>query len=213
GMTVARRRRAQGNATRRPSVETGRSGWLRLERGEASRHSPTLKDQETEMSKIRINELARELEIKPKVITDYLPEIGVTDKKSHSSALDEDVANKVRERFHSTGEEQGSEPRVTEVRVAGPPRAAPHVAEQAPAGPAAPPSPPAGKPPTTSSAGSAAPLRVGPVPPTRAPAPPTRGWPPSTGVGTKTREAPQARAGAAPEARAPGRAPEPAAAP
>ncbi|PYV04435.1 MAG: hypothetical protein DMG26_07430, partial [Acidobacteria bacterium] len=58
------------------------------------------------MSAIRINELARELEVKPKAITDYLPEIGITDKKSHSSALEEDVANKVREHFHSAGEER-----------------------------------------------------------------------------------------------------------
>src|SRR5207237_8358270 len=133
GMTVARRRRAQGNATRRPSVETGRSGWLRLERGEASRHSPTLKDQETEMSKIRINELARELEVKPKVITDYLPEIGITDKKSHSSALEEDVANKVRERFHSAGEEQVAEPQVAEPQVA---QKAPAIPQPAPPSPA-----------------------------------------------------------------------------
>ncbi|MBZ5605121.1 MAG: translation initiation factor IF-2 N-terminal domain-containing protein, partial [Acidobacteriia bacterium] len=39
------------------------------------------------MSKIRINELARELEVKPNVILDLLPELGVTDKKTHSSSL------------------------------------------------------------------------------------------------------------------------------
>ena len=60
------------------------------------------------MSAIRINELARELEVKPKAITDYLPEIGITDKKSHSSALEEDVANKVREHFHSAGGDKRS---------------------------------------------------------------------------------------------------------
>ena len=36
------------------------------------------------MSKIRINELARELEVKPNVILDLLPELGVPDKKTHS---------------------------------------------------------------------------------------------------------------------------------
>ncbi len=46
------------------------------------------------MSKIRINELARELEVKPNVILDLLPELGVTDKKTHSSSLDDDVALK-----------------------------------------------------------------------------------------------------------------------
>ena len=84
------------------------------------------------MTKIRINELARELEIKPKVITDYLPEIGVMDKKSHSSALDEDVANKVRERFHSAGEEQVAEPQGAEKAPAVPPPAPPSPAKAAP---------------------------------------------------------------------------------
>ena len=39
-------------------------------------------------NQIRINELARELEIKAKVLIDFLPEIGVTEKKTHSSSLD-----------------------------------------------------------------------------------------------------------------------------
>ena len=38
------------------------------------------------MSKIRINELARELEVKPSRILDLLPELGVQDKKTHSSS-------------------------------------------------------------------------------------------------------------------------------
>ena len=44
------------------------------------------------MKKIRINELARELEVKPGVILDLLPELGVQEKKTHSSSVDEDVA-------------------------------------------------------------------------------------------------------------------------
>src|ERR1700736_6680411 len=39
-------------------------------------------------NQIRINELARELEIKAKVLIEFLPEIGVTEKKTHSSSLD-----------------------------------------------------------------------------------------------------------------------------
>src|SRR5262245_23809253 len=54
------------------------------------------------MSKIRINELARELEVKPGVIIDLLPELGVSDKKTHSSSLDDDVALQLRQRI--TGE-------------------------------------------------------------------------------------------------------------
>jgi translation initiation factor IF-2 len=44
------------------------------------------------MSKVRINELARELEVKPNRILELLPEFGVDEKKTHSSSIDEDVA-------------------------------------------------------------------------------------------------------------------------
>ena len=55
------------------------------------------------MKKIRINELARELEVKPGVILDLLPELGVQEKKTHSSSIDEDVALELRRRL--TGSE------------------------------------------------------------------------------------------------------------
>src|SRR5581483_8744595 len=48
------------------------------------------------MKKIRINELARELEVKAHEILERLPELGVTEKKTHSSSVDEDVAIKLR---------------------------------------------------------------------------------------------------------------------
>src|SRR5271155_5476728 len=51
-------------------------------------------------NQIRINELARELEIKAKVLIDYLPEIGITDKKTHSSSLENDRAELVRKHFN-----------------------------------------------------------------------------------------------------------------
>ncbi len=60
------------------------------------------------MSKIRINDLARELEVKSKTILDVLPEIGVTEKKTHSSSLEEHEAEKLR--AHLRG---GSEASVT----------------------------------------------------------------------------------------------------
>jgi translation initiation factor IF-2 len=46
--------------------------------------------------KIRINDLARELEVKAKVILDVLPEVGVTEKKTHSSSVEEDEAERIR---------------------------------------------------------------------------------------------------------------------
>jgi len=51
------------------------------------------------MKKIRINELARELEVKPGAILDLLPELGVAEKKTHSSSVDEDVAVLLRKRL------------------------------------------------------------------------------------------------------------------
>ena len=58
------------------------------------------------MSKIRINELARELEVKPSVILDLLPELGVADKKTHSSSLDDDVVLNLRRRVAGMGAEE-----------------------------------------------------------------------------------------------------------
>jgi len=40
--------------------------------------------------KIRINDLARELEVKSKSILDVLLKVGVTEKKTHSSSIEED---------------------------------------------------------------------------------------------------------------------------
>lgn len=59
------------------------------------------------MKKIRINELARELEVKPGVILDLLPEFGVSEKKTHSSSIDEDVAISVKRRLFGENGENG----------------------------------------------------------------------------------------------------------
>src|ERR1039457_23241 len=48
------------------------------------------------MSKIRINDLARELEVKSKEILDTLTTVGVTEKKTHSSSLEDHEADLVR---------------------------------------------------------------------------------------------------------------------
>ena len=50
-------------------------------------------------NQVRINELARELEIKAKVLIEYLPEIGVVEKKTHSSSIDNSHAELVRRHF------------------------------------------------------------------------------------------------------------------
>src|SRR6266498_777414 len=46
--------------------------------------------------KIRINDLARELEVKSKQVLDVLEKVGVTEKKTHSSSVEEDEAERVR---------------------------------------------------------------------------------------------------------------------
>ena len=59
--------------------------------------------------KIRINDLARELEVKSKAVLDYLLEMGIADKRSHSSAIEDELAARVRAHFreHAAQEEKG----------------------------------------------------------------------------------------------------------
>src|SRR5215469_16492452 len=63
------------------------------------------------MSKVRINDLARELEAKSKAILDSLQHVGVTEKKTHSSSLEEHEAEKVRVYIRGSAESQGSSAR------------------------------------------------------------------------------------------------------
>ncbi|HUS19834.1 MAG TPA: translation initiation factor IF-2 [Terriglobales bacterium] len=55
------------------------------------------------MSKVRINDLARELEVKSKAILDVLPKVGVTEKKTHSSSVEADEAERVKKFFAGQG--------------------------------------------------------------------------------------------------------------
>ena len=74
------------------------------------------------MSKIRINELARELEVKPSVILELLPELGVKDKKTHSSSLDDEVVLNLRRRVTGTGapdEDEKQEPVIAQQESTG----------------------------------------------------------------------------------------------
>src|SRR6201981_651752 len=63
------------------------------------------------MSKVRINDLARELEVKSKAILDALPIVGVTEKKTHSSSLEEHEAEKVRAHIRGSSEAQSASAR------------------------------------------------------------------------------------------------------
>jgi len=48
------------------------------------------------MSKIRINELARQLEVKSREVIDKLHELGIAEKVTHSSSIDDDMAEQLR---------------------------------------------------------------------------------------------------------------------
>ncbi len=56
------------------------------------------------LQKVRINDLARELEVKSKVILDLLIKVGVTEKKTHSSSIEVDEAERVRKYYAEHGE-------------------------------------------------------------------------------------------------------------
>src|SRR5947209_12033371 len=65
------------------------------------------------MSKVRINDLARELEVKSKAILDALPLVGVTEKKTHSSSIEDHEAEKVRAHIRGSAEAQSSAARTS----------------------------------------------------------------------------------------------------
>src|ERR1700760_5002246 len=56
--------------------------------------------------KIRINDLARELEVKSKAILDALTKVGVTEKKTHSSSIEDHEAVLVRKYIQEHGTEE-----------------------------------------------------------------------------------------------------------
>src|ERR1700747_3639037 len=60
----------------------------------------------TDVNQVRINELVRELEVKAKAIIDLLPGYGVTEKKTHSSSIPADVAEKVRKKILGAAEQE-----------------------------------------------------------------------------------------------------------
>src|ERR1700690_528903 len=119
----------------------------------------------SDSKQVRLNELARELEIKAKVLIDYLPEIGVKEKKTHSSSIDIEHAELARKHFLGLA---AAEVAVEAAKIAAAkaktarPAAAPAAAPAKPAGPAPVPL-------RATPAGPAAPLRA-PATPAAAPA-------------------------------------------
>ena len=71
------------------------------------------------MSKIRINDLARELEVKSKEILDVLTTVGVTEKKTHSSSLEDYEADLVRKHLRGRSDATPSSARTASRAVHG----------------------------------------------------------------------------------------------
>src|SRR5215831_16988925 len=91
----------------------------------------------SDANQVRINELARELEVKAKAIIDLLPGFGVTEKKTHSSSIPVDVAEKVRRRLLGQAEEEAAAERAAQAEKDAK-EAAAKAARMRPATPAAP---------------------------------------------------------------------------
>ena len=157
----------------------------------------------SEANQVRINELARELEVKAKAIIDLLPGYGVTEKKTHSSSIPEDVAEKVRKNLLGQAEAEAkaeadakaeavakeAAARAARMRPAAPPApvaAAPSVVAKPPApavAPVAPPVAPVAKP-VAPAAAPAAPAQSAPVAaPAVAPKPPVTAVPAASPAG------------------------------
>jgi translation initiation factor IF-2 len=154
----------------------------------------------SDASQIRINELARELEIKAKVLIEYLPEIGITEKKTHSSSLEHDQAEKVRKHFRAQADAEAAAEAEKQAKVAAAkvkpiaakPAAAPPAPSARPVTPAAPPAPVVAKPPAAPAPAAGTPIAKPPVrpavaPPTGAapqarPAAPASAGPPAAGA-------------------------------
>ncbi|HYL62257.1 MAG TPA: translation initiation factor IF-2 [Candidatus Methylomirabilis sp.] len=97
----------------------------------------------SDANQVRINELARELEVKAKAIIDLLPEYGVTEKKTHSSSIPADVAEKVRKKILGQAEAEAAVEAAAKAEKEAK-EAAAKAARMRPAG--APPAPAAAKP-------------------------------------------------------------------
>jgi translation initiation factor IF-2 len=168
-------------------------------------------------NQIRINELARELEVKARAILDYLPEAGVTEKKTHSSSIDVSAAEKVKKHFQQLAQaeadaeaaaisEKAAKEAAARAAKRAPVAAAPAAAPAAPAKPAAPVATPAAPVAPHAPAPVAAPLAPAPVVEVK-PAAPVAAKPAAAPVAPAAPHAPAAPAAKTPIAARPPAAP------
>src|ERR1700689_558167 len=88
-------------------------------------------------NQVRLNELAREMEIKAKVLIDYLPEAGVTEKKTHSSSIALKHAELARRNFRGLAAAEEAEEAAKAAKATAAKKPAAKPAAAAPAAPAA----------------------------------------------------------------------------
>jgi translation initiation factor IF-2 len=144
----------------------------------------------SDASQVRINELARELEVKAKAIIDLLPGFGVTEKKTHSSSITVEVAEKVRHHLKGVADAEAAAEADREAKEAAakaaqrrpaPSAHAPQAAQPAPAAAAKPPlhapAAPVASHQTPAAAPAATPAAPKPAPAASVAAPPSPGAP------------------------------------
>jgi translation initiation factor IF-2 len=167
-------------------------------------------------NQIRINELARELEVKARAILDYLPEIGVTEKKTHSSSIEVAAAEKVTKHFKQLAQAEADaeaaaiSEKAAKDAAAKAAKRAPAAAHPAPAAPAAAKPAPVAAP--SAPAAAAHPPAATPVVETKAPAtvaakPAAAPAPPATAHPAPAAPAAKAPAAAPPRTAPPARPP------
>ena len=116
---------------------------------------------------MRINDLARDLEVKSKQILEALAILGIEGKHSHSSSLEEEHVRQVRRHFGKP--EEGPKPEAEPARSAGPASPGASVAPTLPPTPAKlPPAAPRPEPKSVEPVAAAHPVSVEPVPTPRA---------------------------------------------
>src|SRR5713226_5665469 len=129
----------------------------------------------SDVNQVRINELARELEVKAKAIIDLLAGYGVTEKKTHSSSIPADVAEKVRKHLQGVADAEAAAEAKTKVdkeakdAAAKAARMRPSAAPAAPIAPAVAPPKPVAPAAPTAVAGTAAPAAAKPAAPVAPP--------------------------------------------
>src|SRR6202521_5916642 len=179
---------------------------VRIAKNASKRKRRSRKGRMTDANQVRINELARELEVKAKAIIDLLPGYGVTEKKTHSSSIPADVAEKVRAKLQGAAEAEAQAESAAKAEKEAKDAAAKAARTRPAAAPAAT-APAATKPSAPSAAPVAKPAAPAALAPATAPAAPKAPAPAPMGTPTAVPPATRSSAPAGPATGAPATTP------